>query len=563
MGHNFGMEHDAGYPEPCKCSGYSCIMSPSSSNLNSTTYFSDCSLEYLEHALKECEDVTVEALCLAPISAVLPVNANLPKMHLLQMEIVATMTHASRKEQQSCPADFFVQNGLTCPDDLDSFCYEGMCGSRDQQCKLFGDQLARTQHLNYGTLSGNCGYDRESERYIPCKQSNVDCGRLQCQHLSEKPVFGDPSTIHSAYNFVRLSTGQEAACRVIRTTYTGGKRKPDPGMVPDGAKCGKDKLCLGAECKNHSEVVQMVSKCEPVHCNQKGICNNVGNCHCQNGYGGVGSNDQVFNPGVVLLYLFVIGLILFCIATFYCKRKETVLAAQKDLEVCEAVTKNTVCTQFQCSLGDSSAEVNQVIVRPTLSSTMVPAKVTLVEQAFPKPNKNVLPPIHQNIINKHPATVNTNKHHHQRKVSSSKGVPHNNSSKQEHRALKAESSSDEHPFESDFSIRNVAAGQVLQASTEYIQSTPPPPPPHKHTFGERKEAPAPPKKKSKEASPPGLMTREVTSPKPAVKDKPKLPNKPPVAAKKLMDEKSSAKTQNDSDGTVNVKALAARFNTNT
>jgi predicted Zn-dependent protease len=30
MGHNFGMEHDLDYPDPCKCAANLCIMSPQS-----------------------------------------------------------------------------------------------------------------------------------------------------------------------------------------------------------------------------------------------------------------------------------------------------------------------------------------------------------------------------------------------------------------------------------------------------------------------------------------------------------------------------------------------------
>ena len=59
-------------------------------------------------------------------------------------------------------------------------------------------------------------------------------------HESDKPVFGDPSTIYSAHSFVRTSSGKDETCRVVRTTIagTGGKRRADPGMVPDGAECG-------------------------------------------------------------------------------------------------------------------------------------------------------------------------------------------------------------------------------------------------------------------------------------------------------------------------------------
>ena len=35
----------------------------------------------------------------------------------------------------NCPADFFIQNGLKCPDGKNHYCYEGICGSRDQGCQ--------------------------------------------------------------------------------------------------------------------------------------------------------------------------------------------------------------------------------------------------------------------------------------------------------------------------------------------------------------------------------------------------------------------------------------------
>ena len=80
----------------------------------------------------------------------------------------------------------------------------------------------------------------------------------------------------------------------------------------------------------------MLSKCDPEDCNYKGICNNVGNCHCVNGYGGVScdlpgyggsvnsgpANDSVFNPGMALLYFFLFASALFLAASIYCKWKK-------------------------------------------------------------------------------------------------------------------------------------------------------------------------------------------------------------------------------------------------
>lgn len=76
--------------------------------------------------------------------------------------------------------------------------------------------------------------------------SDITCGRLQCIHESEKPIFGDPSTIYSAYSYVRTSSGKDEICRVVRTTIagTGEKRKSDPGMVPDGAECGENRVSM-------------------------------------------------------------------------------------------------------------------------------------------------------------------------------------------------------------------------------------------------------------------------------------------------------------------------------
>ena len=68
------------------------------------------------------------------------------------------------------------------------------------------------------------------------------CGRLHCNTNAERPIFGDSSSIQQAYNYINV--GREThQCHVINSKYVGGsKNKKDPGMVPDGAVCGKDKV---------------------------------------------------------------------------------------------------------------------------------------------------------------------------------------------------------------------------------------------------------------------------------------------------------------------------------
>lgn len=82
--------------------------------------------------------------------------------------------------------------------------------------------------------------------------------------------------------------------------------------------------------------MEKVSKCNPLNCNRKGICNNVGNCHCIIGYGGDDCNvpgyggsvnsgpasDKIFNASYVFMYIFFVALIIFAIATYYYKKNK-------------------------------------------------------------------------------------------------------------------------------------------------------------------------------------------------------------------------------------------------
>ncbi|KAL3092343.1 hypothetical protein niasHT_026882 [Heterodera trifolii] len=388
MGHNFGMDHDAGYPEPCKCPAQQCIMAPASSNVNATSFFSDCSLDTLSSGFRrgvdyclnnvpnavfggakcgngileegeQCDCGSTESCpnrCCVAAECKLAKGAECADGECCDLEQCKPKGRSTvcREEANECdlpeycdgtnpicPPDFFVQDGHTCP--KNSEVNFRVCGSREGQCRFIWGPTAKNSiaecyaYNEYGSFSGNCGYDQAKDQYHRCKKSDVTCGRLQCQHESERPVFGDPSTVYAAYNFVRDAAGHDVQCRVVRTTMTGvgKKRAVDPGMVPNGARCGKDKLCVDAQCRNASDVLQMVSKCQPEDCNGKGICNNMGNCHCVAGYGGIAcdlpgpggsvnsgpAGGQVFNPGLALLYLLVVTFVLFSLASIYCRRK--------------------------------------------------------------------------------------------------------------------------------------------------------------------------------------------------------------------------------------------------
>ncbi|EPB72585.1 Disintegrin [Ancylostoma ceylanicum] len=293
MGHNFGMEHDVDYGTTCNCPGNHCVMAPSTglrylyNSFNrgvdlclknppeKTIGGAKCGNGIVEPGETLCRNVTVaENNVRTP--AVMEKLVALQGMLSARMETVVIFSLASHPQESfqflislscsllekcfkpkpratMCRAPVGICdlpeycNGDTpdCPADFfiqngDEYCYEGQCGSRPDQCvSIWG------------------------------------------------PTGKEGTETHQ--------------CHVIKTTYVvGQKNKPDPGMVLDGSECGDNKICVNAKCKPLSEVSKTVSKCND-HCHYRGVCNNVGNCHCENGFGGIaceipgfgGSNNTI------------------------------------------------------------------------------------------------------------------------------------------------------------------------------------------------------------------------------------------------------------------------------
>ncbi|EFO19855.2 reprolysin [Loa loa] len=337
LGHNFGMEHDIDEVE-CRCPAKSCIMSPST-GISRPTFWSECSMRALQHSFsrgvdyclrnspesvfggarcgngivesgEECDCGTPSACinkCCNPATcqlaeAAVCASGECCDLNTCQMLPATTICRQATNEcdlpeycdgqMEHCPADFFVQDGLECPNHANDYCYNGYCGSRDAQCQHIWGPTGKNAapacyNLNlYGSNGGNCGFLHETNRFVPCDKNNIKCGRLHCIHENEKLAFGDPSTVYTSYTGLRLSSGEDVACRVVWTKYMSGRKESDPGMVPDGASCGQDEMCVDAKCQNRTAKVLMAPKCEPASCNNAGICNNMGNCHCDPGYGG-------------------------------------------------------------------------------------------------------------------------------------------------------------------------------------------------------------------------------------------------------------------------------------
>jgi hypothetical protein len=68
---------------------------------------------------------------------------------------------------------------------------------------------------------------------------DVMCGMLHCKHLNERLEFGMESVAILSRTFLN-SDGDIIACRSAILDF--GLNSKDPGLVPDGAKCGDGKV---------------------------------------------------------------------------------------------------------------------------------------------------------------------------------------------------------------------------------------------------------------------------------------------------------------------------------
>lgn len=135
-----------------------------------------------------------------------------------------------------------------------------------------------------------------------------------------------------SHSFINLK-GSIIPCRTAIVDL--GINQVDPGLAPDGAKCGEGKvttltrlfctlltrkeikkkknralrfylhmffcriqMCVNQKCMAVSSLQKKVSKC-PHDCNGNGVCNSLGHCHCKAGfapphcdYPGVGGSED-------------------------------------------------------------------------------------------------------------------------------------------------------------------------------------------------------------------------------------------------------------------------------
>lgn len=328
LGHRLGMNHDE---SDCVCADKECIMSPSVSEEPKSSW-SSCSIDQMNlafhHGMDYCLKNTPSNVFGGPVcgNGLLEdgeeCDCGLPKScnssccnpHTCMFHGDATCAtgpccnlatcklHSPGKscressgecdlpeycngDDEFCPVDMFKQNGLKCNREQ-SFCYQGSCRSHLDQCKMlwgptgFSTEQCYDKNVN-GSRHGNCGYDDIEKIYQPCLQEDVKCGRLHCRHLNERLEFGMEASAILSHSFIQYHR-YVVPCRTAFVDL--GFQSTDPGLVPNGAKCGDDMMCVDQKCFTIKGLKASGKIRDCQDCHGHGICNSEGNCHCNDGY---------------------------------------------------------------------------------------------------------------------------------------------------------------------------------------------------------------------------------------------------------------------------------------
>uniref|UniRef100_A0A8D0EXX5 Disintegrin and metalloproteinase domain-containing protein 9-like n=1 Tax=Strix occidentalis caurina TaxID=311401 RepID=A0A8D0EXX5_STROC len=214
-----------------------------------------------------------------------------------------------------CPDDVYIMNGYPC-DNMKAYCYYGVCQNFDSQCEsIYGKGAQKAPDVCFekanikGDRFGNCGM--RGGAYKKCPVQHSLCGKLQCTSVSLQNL--------PAWSVVNNASG--VLC--WSSDFDLGSDVPDPAQVHDGTACGEKKACVDFKCVDASYLGYSCDVKEK--CNDNGVCNNKGNCHCnsgwappfcsQSGYGGsVDSGpahiDTSLRDGLLIFFLLVLPVVI-------------------------------------------------------------------------------------------------------------------------------------------------------------------------------------------------------------------------------------------------------------
>ncbi|CAH0721229.1 unnamed protein product, partial [Brenthis ino] len=255
------------------------------------------------------------ATCCNPLTCLLKLNATCAlgeccDLWTCQVEEILTVCRPEKNEcdlpeycngfSGDCPKDVYKMDTTACSHG-EAYCVKGECSTHSDRCQLlWGESGIMSNKKCYETFNvqGNenryCGYRRgEQITYKECCEQDALCGLLHCVHdnSSLQIGMGDETTKSNQVNQSFANSGLRHLthfhdCNTAMIDL--GPPKEDPGLVPDGVKCGEEMMCLKQKCVSIASIRQGIAKMKtsicPSNCSGNGICNSEDHCHCSPGF---------------------------------------------------------------------------------------------------------------------------------------------------------------------------------------------------------------------------------------------------------------------------------------
>lgn len=183
-----------------------------------------------------------------------------------------------------CPENRYKRDTELCGNG-NAYCYEGACRSHADQCKLLWGKYGKSVNECYGNnvkgdMWGNCGKNWLENSLKKCSKEDILCGQVQCQPTDDNHGFKSSNIdVRRGYS----PTYPYVPCQTV--VFDLGLHNTDPGLSPDGAKCGEGKMCIRQKCwPIESLRAKGIGVDCPNSCNGHGTCDHKGHCHCDTGY---------------------------------------------------------------------------------------------------------------------------------------------------------------------------------------------------------------------------------------------------------------------------------------
>lgn len=166
-------------------------------------------------------------------------------------------------ESEFCPENSVRRNTVECAGGK-AYCYEGLCRSHDDQCRVIWGSTGRSSPTGCyrkntnGARGGNCGYNKRTRQFVRCESDDMMCGLMHCQsseRLESGSLRGFKSMISRQF-IIADSVVQQ--CDTVNGVSE--RLGADPGLAPNGARCGEGKMCLRQQCVSILTLQKMQTK---------------------------------------------------------------------------------------------------------------------------------------------------------------------------------------------------------------------------------------------------------------------------------------------------------------